>query len=82
MSPTIFKDAVHRDLRGVWDRIPILATAASIHLFLTVRTLEKSTPNESVSLSSLALYLMSGEILMNHLDYDRDAEKAAKSHRR
>jgi len=73
MSPIIFGDVIQRDLTRVWDRIPIIANCCYYTALLDSEGLEEA--GESLSLSILALYLMNGEILANHLKDHADVER-------
>ena len=74
MSPTIIADLVARDLDKDWDRLPLAANCCQYSIRLNSTELRAN--GRSLSLSTLALCLVNGEILSNHQEDDYDVAEA------
>lgn len=66
MTPTIVADIEARGIQEPWDRLAIIANCCKYPVRLKIK--ELSRPNRSLSLSTLAMCLLNGEILDNGKD--------------
>ncbi|CAG7563214.1 unnamed protein product [Fusarium equiseti] len=70
MTPTVIHDIQRRRLREPWDKLPIIANCCQYDILINNKHMEKS---KTLSISTLAMYILNGEILRNEPREDRSS---------